>query len=108
MASCYWLTWDQIQLRTVDEQTSLLQLGTPETASDVPGTNQQQLGGIAGAAAIQLQGRLSDIAPVSDKYMRGVESYKYLRFAVHATTKFIFGTDALVATAKKALITKRR
>ncbi|DBA82578.1 TPA: hypothetical protein ACH3X2_000789 [Trebouxia sp. C0005] len=38
-----------------------------ETASDVPGTNQQQLGGIAGAAAIQLQGRLSDIAPVSDK-----------------------------------------
>ncbi len=37
-----------------------------------------------------------------------VESYKYLGFVVHATKKLTFGTDALVATAKKALFAVRR
>ena len=63
-----------------------------ETASDVPGTNQQQLGGIAGAAAIQLQGRLSDIAPVSDKYMRGVRGVTHCNSArfISLMTKLIW------------------
>jgi len=37
-----------------------------------------------------------------------VESYKYLGFVVHATKKMTLGTDALVATAKKALFAMRR
>jgi len=37
-----------------------------------------------------------------------VESYKYLGFVVHATKKLTFGTDALVATARKALFAMRR
>jgi len=37
-----------------------------------------------------------------------VESYKYLGFVLHATKKLTFGTDALVATAKKALLAMRR
>jgi len=36
-----------------------------------------------------------------------VESYKYLGFVVHATKKLTFGTDTLVATAKKALFAMR-
>ncbi len=40
--------------------------------------------------------------------MERVESYKYLGFVVHATKKLTFGTDALVATAKKDLFAMRR
>ena len=37
-----------------------------------------------------------------------VESYKYLGLALHATKKLTFGTDALVATARKALLAMRQ
>ena len=37
-----------------------------------------------------------------------VESYKYLGFVLHATKKLTFGTDALVATARKALLAMRQ
>ncbi len=37
-----------------------------------------------------------------------VESYKYLGFVLHATKKLTFGTDALVAMARKALFAIRR
>ncbi len=37
-----------------------------------------------------------------------LESYKYLGFVFHATRKLTFGTDALVATARKALFAMRR
>jgi hypothetical protein len=43
-----------------------------EIASDVPGTRQQQLGGL-------LQPKLSHIAPVSDIYMRGVRGVTHCR-----------------------------
>ncbi len=39
---------------------------------------------------------------LSGAVVERVESYKYLGFVVHATKKLTFGTDALVATAKKA------
>ena len=41
---------------------------------------------------------------LSGAVVERVESYKYLGFVVHATEKLTFGTDALVATAKKALL----
>ncbi len=40
--------------------------------------------------------------------LRNGESYKYLGFVFHATKKLTFGTDALVATARKALFAMRR
>jgi len=42
------------------------------------------------------------------QHVEQVESYKYLGFVVRATKKLTFGTDALVATAKKALFAIRR
>ena len=45
---------------------------------------------------------------LSGAVVEQVESYKFLEFVVHATNKLTFGTDALVATAKKALLAMRR
>ena len=45
---------------------------------------------------------------LSGAVVKQVESYNYLGFIVHATKKLTFGTDALVATAKKALLAMRR
>ncbi len=45
---------------------------------------------------------------LSGAVVERVESYKYLGFVAHATKKLTFGTDALVATAKKALFAMRR
>ena len=54
--------------------------------------------------------RQSDVCDfvLSGAVVERVESYKYLGFVVHATKKLTFGTDALVATAKKALFAMRR
>ena len=45
-----------------------------------------------------------------DFVLRGalVDSYKYLGFVLHATKKLTFGTNALVAPARKALFAMRR
>ncbi len=45
---------------------------------------------------------------LSGALVEQVERYKYLGFVVHATKKLTFGTDALVATAVKALFVLRR
>ena len=45
---------------------------------------------------------------LSGAVVEWVESYKYLGFVAHATKQLTFGTDALVATAKKALFAMRR
>ena len=40
--------------------------------------------------------------------LSAAERYNYLGFVVHATKKLTFGTDALMATAKKVLLAMRR
>ena len=59
---------------------------------------------------VVFEARQSDVCGfvLSGAVVERVESYKYLGFVVHATKKLTFGTDALVATAKKALFATRR
>ncbi len=59
---------------------------------------------------VVFEARQSDVCDfvLSGAVVEQVESYKYLGFVVHATKKLTFGTDALVATAKKALFAMRR
>ncbi len=54
--------------------------------------------------------RQSDVCDfmLSGAVVERVESYKYLGFVLHATKKMTVGTDAVVATARKALFAMRR
>ncbi len=59
---------------------------------------------------VVFEARQSDVRDfvLSDAIVECVESYKCLGFVVHATKRSTFGTDALVATAKKGLFAMRR
>ena len=59
---------------------------------------------------VVFEARQSDMCGfvLSGAVVEWVESYKDLGFVVHATKILTFGTDALVATAKKALCAMRR
>jgi len=54
-----------------------------------------------------LQSEVCDFV-LSGAVVERVESYKNLGSVLHATKKLTFGTDALVATARKALFAMRR
>ena len=58
---------------------------------------------------VVFEARQSDVCGfvLSGAVVERVESYKYLGFVVHATKKLTLGTDALVATAKKAFFAMR-
>ena len=59
---------------------------------------------------VVFEARQSDVCDfvLSGAVVERVESYEYLGFVFHATKKLTFGTDALVATARKALFAMRR
>ncbi len=62
------------------------------------------------AKVVVFEARQSDVCDfvLSGAVEERVESHKYLGFVFHATKKLTFGTDALVATARKALFAMRR